>query len=791
MNRNNRGYELPDLNLPANEIAPVGDFVPPGMGEAANASARTLAGLAEQQGRQADKIAVRQATIAGLKAGQADQVQPVDTTTLSGEAYVKGAAEAVNARYEVTLRDRLSKVATDFPDDPDGFEKAAQSAVGEVLGPLTSQMRKDPENPQWALMGQQFSGLAAQIISGEAAQRRALQARKTVESQRDDLAARADQRMVSFERATRDAAKGTPEAIAAQGQSWASWRDSLAALGPKEGFVLDGVEYGPDQSRAGAYNVAGLEGRVKAGRLNGLAIQEVAKQELAGNGEAQKVYAEAFAKKWRERPAELAWLDDDDAEKIEITLKQQAAQTLGEERQIEADKREQVGDLMIKVQAGGRLSKEEREQGDLLVGSIGDVGLQEQWGNAKTLSQTGARMIADAGLRSVYGGAAPRQRLGRVYAAEPRVRYARLPQGAYGGGRRSRRGDDDGDDAPLMLAPPKGAAPGTPGFAAWANLSSNATADPIKFAHRQNMNPPALNAMGLVTGNSALGRQAEGVLRGRFNFGNQLSQQMGVPARVFTNAEVAFYKDRFANNPRDALVFATRARQALGNQAASVLAEVGLTGNAGVAARLVANGQNPAYANRVLNGAQGREASLPDALKKDLDRSYGEFRKIAARNPALAQQMPAMRAAVENVMRSNIADGLPPGSPASHFQAMFGGTERGGVQYGGATNVNGAFVVVPSWLRRDAMDDFMKYSAQGIATHATFANGRALTPREASRMQLIPLGGDRYMVATGRVNAQGQMMVLRDKRDPNLAYEIDLNKFRRVLARERPNWVAR
>jgi hypothetical protein len=823
MNRSNNGYQLTNLELPQNQTSPLPGANLAAVADSMAAGAAGLERMARQQQQTVNRLAEQRGRADGAQAGQtALGPLPGRAGTAYGDAVRSSARDALAADLEMRLRARLGEVDAATADDDDtGFYDQARTAMDEVLEPLVSVEKSDPD-PVWSELRAGLSRVAMGMVNSGTNARAGRRRAVTERAETETLASRETQRQADFLARARDlavarraqavaapaapavapaagteptapagdpAAAPAPDAAAAPAAPVANeplpeeaafaaaeqaWIDSLVVLGPREAFTLNGVTYGADPSRRAALSEGALQERARRVQVAQTATREQVGLEAAGDAQAQIAYAEDFARRWRAREGVPEGVSDAELETIETDLKQRAAVSLGAERTQDAVAEGQVRELITFVQAGGRLSEEQQAEGDRLTSVLEDEGLGQIWDNAKTMSRTGARMVADSFLRSVRGNAAPRAPLtwGTRSATRGQYRFS------TGGGRRRRSG---GGGAVSIDTSADGSA-----FAAFANTQPGAASDPLQWAHRQGMPVPSLNLRNLVTGSREAGRAAGTQLIARRAYSAQLSDQAGVPGRIFTNAERRWFQNLVERDPNQAMIAAGVIRTALGDDGPRAFAELGVERGAGMVAGLVAGGTNPAFAQSIVRGSTVR-AELPRPQRTVVDSITNTLRSEWNHAPYLAGQMDDAREAALAVMRDRVENGQPPGDAASIMQSIMGSTRRNGVDYGGFTYVNGKPTLVPGWLRRDRMDDFLHLAAQGIPSNARFPDGRAPSQRQVRGMQLLPIGENQFVVATGRMQGGRPQVLVGATGQP---YVLDADQMRPFIQRTNPSWIA-
>lgn len=320
--------------------------------------------------------------------------------------------------------------------------------------------------------------------------------------------------------------------------------------------------------------------------------------------------------------------------------------------------------------------------------------------------------------------------------------------------------------------------------------------DPIGFA-RGNGRRGALATVtefdpgAVFEGGAAAAGWAEAI-RSRLATGAQLSDSYGVPRRVLDDAEAAFYRDRFSQDPQAIVTFARTAGQALGGEGArQLLTELGRAGVAGADLQLATLSMTPASANVVAKIVQGRAlkadgARTPELQGETMDEAFQRMAPAFAASPAV---LAGARALAEDMAIADAGTGQLRRDASFYLNSALGAVERGGVRFGGVTRVNGAETVAPSWLAADRLDEALEIAARGWVSAEVGpvdSAGRPMAAAWLSRMRLRAMPNGRYRLVNPET---GRDLAARSGR----AFEFDIEReaFVDVLAERLPGAVVR
>lgn len=762
MNRTNRGYEFPNLDGPVAKIdAPI-DATIPNAGEAEAQSAQTLHEISQIAMRRAESEAQRKGRLDGLNDAQSGILKPVDVTTISGEAYAKASTEALGATAEVQIRQRLNQASVEAPD-LETYQKETAKIKSEIFGPIEKVMGQDANNPYWKNLSSDLVNIASRIEGDEINRRKEIDIANNLKSQAAVVAQKIKMREDDTIRFARDAViKGDKTSIDALASSKQDFLKSVIEQGPKTAFVLNGVEYPADNNRSGRLNSADIEKQINDNNLKIFETSQLSAQEKIGKSRDQWKFAEDFAKRWRERPDDLKWLSDEDAQNIEADLFKAANISQNKEEQAIAPYKKDLDSLLDVVRFHGVLSRDQRKKGDDLVKLIGDDGLNAAWHEAKIESAMGYKIVTPRQRYSVSSGSINSIDLGGDWAAP-----------------RKHKGRHNGFHVSMPL--PIGVDP-----AKFDAMKKGAMSNPILFAARQKMNVPTLDVRGFYSKDPNQIKASLNALQQRIVFGQNLAQEMGVPVRVFTNQEAEFLRASVKQSPAMQVELARRLAP-LGDMGRFALNELKLDGPASQAAYMVTSRTDAKYAMGAILGANNTKVTLSKADNAALKNAEKNWLPMLNAYPQARERWPSIMQSVKNSMLYNLSQGLPAGDPNAHIQSHFGSAAYNGKRFGGAVNINGALVPIPEWLSADGGRQIMSRYGSAIAQHVMDANGRGLSTAQVSRLSLYYLGDGLYAVTAGR-NSQGQQQFLRSREGGGI-YQLNINRLKPVIRKERPDWV--
>lgn len=772
MNRLNRGYEFANLELGAPAIAAQENTNISNAPEILAGQAKAVEDMAAFFQKKSNEKAAFDGRLQALKDVQSGDFGQVDQNNLYGEAYLKTMQEGFAARAELDLRKGIDQAAI-RTDTPEAFASEAAKVKSEVFGKLGEIAQRDPNNATYQSLFQNGQNVADAMIEREISTRRHAQREADIRAAQAGMAEVANTRISAAMARTRDFVINPSDQnnLAAGGEKQAALA-AIIGLGPKTEFEINGQKFDADPSRGGLWNAAQVQTEIQKAEVLLFGARELATLEKSGDGESQLAYASSFAQKWRERPPELAWLHDDKAQDIEDELFKVANQTLGRERQALGIKKEDLSQLINTVQYSGRLSAEQIENGDALALAVGEPDVAQLWDNAKEVSRTGRRLLNGADISSVRGGAIPS---GGYFGVPPSVHWGYATGGS--GGRR--RGGYHVGGRRGRIAPREGEA-----LEAMDRGFSN---NPIQAAKSHGYNVPTMNLANVLNINSSNKQMAINEIAGRLAFSTALHQETGAPIRAFANSEITAIKAQMARNPSLGIQLAANL-SGLGEAARPVMAELGLRGTQRVAINMAAGGMPDHAIAGVVLGANGTDTKLSRQESTAFNRARDNFRQAFRGNTVIMREFDGVAESVKNRMLYDKTQGRV-GNPAVYFNDAMGARRVNGEVFGGVDTVNRLGTVIPDWMQRGSMEQFMAWNANNFASKVVYGNNQPVRARDLRNMQLYYWGDDTYSFIAGWA-ADGSAKVLYDK-NTGTPYAFDMKAFHGVLRRERRHWIVR
>lgn len=318
--------------------------------------------------------------------------------------------------------------------------------------------------------------------------------------------------------------------------------------------------------------------------------------------------------------------------------------------------------------------------------------------------------------------------------------------------------------------------------------------DPLEFAQGNRQRPamatvPAFDPAS-VFGEGPARAAWTAAMRARRPVGRQLAQQYGVPQRVLTNAETAFYKDEIARDPASVTPLVTSAVEALGGDGArAMLGELGRAGVATADLHLAWLATETATRNVAIKANEGRVLRAGGARVPDLaggDTIAEALPGYAAALGAQPDLLAAVRAIAEDMAISDGARGRPLNAGA-YLNSALGATNRNGETFGGLARVNGGATLAPVWLRADSLEDALEIAARGWAAGdrgPVYTNGEPIPASVLNTYQLRAMPSGRYQLVN---RASGGAAVARSGRA--FEFNIEAPAFRAYLRERLPGAV--
>jgi soluble lytic murein transglycosylase-like protein len=202
--------------------------------------------LSESQGRRADQQATEAATDAGLAAGNsAPGTHMEGGGDLYRRAYNRAALQGASWRLEATARTELDRMGREHQANPAGFTSAFTAWRDGTLEGMPESFRARLAPTLDAMAGQYTRAIQEQND------------RSVADEAGAAFTAVLPARLASIERLGLRAATD-PAARAELDREQQALRNDLVALGPRNAFTFEGVEYPADPTRRGRYTVEQL-----------------------------------------------------------------------------------------------------------------------------------------------------------------------------------------------------------------------------------------------------------------------------------------------------------------------------------------------------------------------------------------------------------------------------------------------------------------------------------------------------------------------------------------------------
>ncbi|MFN4288905.1 MAG: glycosyl hydrolase 108 family protein [Brevundimonas sp.] len=285
------------------------------------------------------------------------------------------------------------------------------------------------------------------------------------------------------------------------------------------------------------------------------------------------------------------------------------------------------------------------------------------------------------------------------------------------------------------------------------------SSDPLEYARGTRTRPPVMAGVvalepGAVFSADAGERRAWAqAVAGRHAQGRELNRSHSVPARVFTNAEVAFYKDAIDADPVQALTLARTLYDQAGPEVArAALRDLGRGGVAGsdiyLATLAMNNPESETFVRGAMRGrqlrAEGASAPVFESVGRSGTRRREEnidqaLRRFGAAFENIPDEMAHVRRAAEDRAIAATAAGDLRAAEWYINSALGGTTGSNGRRYGGLAEVNGRAVIAPVWAEAGAMEDIWRTLATNLASGARGprqSNGLPIPAAELRRFSL-------------------------------------------------------
>lgn len=300
----------------------------------------------------------------------------------------------------------------------------------------------------------------------------------------------------------------------------------------------------------------------------------------------------------------------------------------------------------------------------------------------------------------------------------------------------------------------------SPQFVAWTGARKGFAEDPLDYAHTQGAaTVPALDPNGAFSPDGQ--GQFGAALQARFATGQALAQRFGVPQRMFTNADRATLEQAIKDDPTKAVTLAQVARSSLGPQGAHMmLKELGQSSDGPemhIADLAAMGGPSASFAQTAAEGLRLKASGAKVSVEPYV-RGHTFDQAQQALGPAFENMPDVIGAARKTAELARLADGSKGVDREApyYLQSALGGTTRGGVRFGGVTEVNGRQTVLPFWLKTDEAPAAAQAIVSSLTTRGwgpVYSNGQHMSPEAAASMQLVANPDGTYALLNPKTNS--------------------------------------
>lgn len=353
--------------------APIGAAVSP-RGGAGAALARSTEALAERVQGLVDRAEARAGMAEAAADAEGGAVALRGGLGVRDMAYDRVAREHLSASQRTAYLDGLQRIEIQYPDDPAGFAEAEaahraafrQSAV---------------DDPALRLDLEQFATIQSAAALGrvrQGAERRRIDTGRAALLGDLEVETRALGQTV--------AGAGFDEAGAAQvATGFGRFAERLARFGPREGFTIGGIEFGPDETRlevADAETLARMALQAHGEARSSWILN--AAQNLP-DAASKAAFADEVRQRWAAGDAMFAGLDASMMDALNARLRGEADRTAQDERAERAQAGQHARNLIEALRYGGSVDPAELRQ---VAAASGDPGLVAQADWALTVGMT-------------------------------------------------------------------------------------------------------------------------------------------------------------------------------------------------------------------------------------------------------------------------------------------------------------------------------------------------------------------------------------------------------------------
>ena len=729
VNRTNRGFDSPTLNL-GRQVSETPISTETGRGEVSD-SLGALSHAADAFSNGMHQMAMRAAgregeaqAVADLKTGSP---KPQNPDTAFGASYGEVVKQAVGADRKAALLTDINKALLDNPADPAAFTKAAQAATAGYGTSGFADLDADLHN---------FA--TVQIGAGVAKAQEGQYQRKADTAKAAFITTlKSEQALIGHTVTTASFDPAGSQLVAAQlGRTMSN----LAKYGPREAFEISGQKFEADPARLGVLGVDDLAKTYVDLQAEARTDWAISAADNLPDAASKKAFLLDVEKRYRGNDPMFAAMDRDHYDHMVTRIEGLANKAETSERVDKAQAGQDARDMIEALNWGHDVDDAQLKS---RAKASGDVGLIAQ---ADVMARIGPQVPAI--LR----------------------RIAR------------RNGGGDGEDGEGWEMPP-GVVPGSAEFVAWQNTKEGFSSDPLKFAHGTKKRAALADVAPLVPDGFAADGQAgaywAAAMQQRAGVGAQLSQTYGVPMRMLTNGDKAYYQQRMAQDPAYGVALAQAASRAIGPQGAQALmSELGAGNDAPVSVHLgdlAARGSTRIVTSALEGQALRAQGAKDQPAAKGGDGLDGLQTQWAAAFQQSPQVLVAARRVAEDARLADRLKGVT--HPDLYYlNGAVGAVSGNGRVRGGVAVVNGRQTVLPSWLDHEGGGDALKALAKVWTTPMpktpaagpVWSDGTPLKAQDIAKLQMVLLPDGRYGLVHPKTN-----QVARNRKGEPFTFDID------------------
>lgn len=334
---------FPELNI-GRQLSP--DPYTPVPGRENAAALAAIAETADHFGARLQDMADRATVVEGKAAAIADvdanRVTSQNEATIFGDAYARVAKDALGIRRKAAMTEQMNRALIDYGDSPDKLETA-----------LSDIRRGFAASPTpFADLNQDLDGAfvlqRADIVTRAAAAAKS----RTIEQGKANflitLQHGAQQLDQVASGATFDDAGGTRVV-----EAWRQLVTDLAKYGPKEAFVVNGLQFAADDSRAGALGADDIARQASAAQAGARVSWILSQADRLHTGDERRLFLSQLRDSWQKGDPMLEGLPGDTAQRLFDHIDAQADHADTDDRQAQARHGQNARDQIEALQWGG------------------------------------------------------------------------------------------------------------------------------------------------------------------------------------------------------------------------------------------------------------------------------------------------------------------------------------------------------------------------------------------------------------------------------------------------------